>query len=64
MRSRKIEKMRRALMRSNTRLLLTAVVVFQALALGLLALRPGNESLQPLYHGAQRRGAGGGPCAF
>lgn len=48
MRSRKIEKMRRALMRSNTRLLLTAVVVFQALALGLLALRPGNESLQPL----------------
>jgi len=48
MRSRKIEKMRRALMRSNTRLLLTAVVVFQALALGLLALRPGNESMQPL----------------
>lgn len=48
MRSRKIEKMRRALMRSNTRLLLTAVVAFQALALGLLALRPGNESLQPL----------------
>ena len=48
MRSRKIEKMRRALMRSNTRLLLTAVVVFQALALGLLALRPGSESLQPL----------------
>ena len=48
MRSRKIEKMRRALMRSNTRLLLTAVVVFQALAFGLLALRPGNESLQPL----------------
>ena len=48
MRSRKIEKMRRALMRSNTRLLLTAVLVFQALALGLLALRPGAESLQPL----------------
>lgn len=48
MRSRKIEKMRRALMRSNTRLLLTAVVVFQALAMLLLSLRPGNTSLQPL----------------
>jgi len=48
MRSRKIEKMRRNLMRSNTRLLLTAVVVFQLLAFLLLAVRPGNESLQPL----------------
>lgn len=47
MSSRKIEKMRRALMRSNTRLLLTAVVIFQALALVLLALRPGSESIQP-----------------
>ena len=45
---RKAEKMRRALMRTNTRLLLTSVVVFQALALALLALRPDNASLQPL----------------
>lgn len=45
---RKAEKMRRALMRTNTRLLLTSVVVFQVLALALLALRPDNASLQPL----------------
>lgn len=48
MRSRKIEKMRRNLMRSNTRLLLTAVLVFQLLAFLLLAVKPDNESLQPL----------------
>ena len=48
MRSRKVEKMRRALMRSNTRLLLTAVVIFQLAALLLLSVRPGNPSLQPL----------------
>lgn len=48
MRNRKIEKMRRNLMRSNTRLLLTAVVIFQLLALLLLALKPGNESHQTL----------------
>ena len=45
---RKADKMRRALMRTNTRLLLTSVVVFQALALALLALRPDVTSLQPL----------------
>ena len=48
MRSRKIEKMRRNLMRSNTRLLLTSVVVFQLLAFLLLAVKPGNESMQTL----------------
>ena len=40
--------MRRALMRSNTRLLLTAVVIFQALAMLLIALKPETASLQPL----------------
>ncbi len=45
---RRAEQMRRALMRVNTRLLLTSVVIFQVLALGLLALRPDNETLQPL----------------
>lgn len=48
MRSRKIDKMRRALMRSNTRLLLTSVAVFQLLAMLLVALQPGEKSLQPL----------------
>ena len=48
MRSRKIEKMRRNLMRSNTRLLLTSVVVFQLLAFLLLTVKPGNESMQTL----------------
>lgn len=45
---RKAERMRRALMRVNTRLLLSSVVIFQILALGLLALRPDNESAQSL----------------
>ena len=45
---RKIEKMRRALMRSNTRLLLTAVLIFQALAMLLLVLKPEEKSMQPL----------------
>ena len=45
---RKVEKMRKALMRSNTRLLLTAVVIFQALAMLLIALKPETASLQPL----------------
>lgn len=45
---KKVEKMRRALMRSNTRLLLTAVAVFQALAMLLIALKPETTSLQPL----------------
>ena len=40
--------MRKALMRSNTRLLLTAVVIFQALAMLLIALKPETASLQPL----------------
>ena len=44
---KKVEKMRRALMRSNTRMLLTAVVIFQLLALVLLALKP-EATLQPL----------------
>ena len=48
MRSRKIDKMRKALMRSNTRLLLTAVVIFQVLAFLLIALRPGLDSTLPL----------------
>ena len=42
----RIGKMRRALMRSNTRLLLTAVIVFQALALALLTFRNGAPSPQ------------------
>lgn len=45
---RRIEKMRRALMRSNTRLLLTAVAVFELLAMLLIALKPETASLQPL----------------
>ena len=45
---KKVEKMRRALMRSNTRLLLTAVVIFQALAMLLIALKPETASLQQL----------------
>lgn len=45
---KKVEKMRKALMRSNTRLLLTAVVIFQALAMLLIALKPETASLQPL----------------
>lgn len=46
--NRRIEKMRRALMRSNTRLLLTAVVTLQCLAGLLVAVKPGAESYQPL----------------
>ena len=45
---RKIEKMRKALMRSNTRLLLTAVVVLQALSMLLISLQPGTIDLQAL----------------
>ena len=45
---RKIEKMKKALMRSNTRLLLTAVVIFEVLAMLLIALKPETESIQPL----------------
>ena len=49
---KKVEKMRKALMRSNTRLLLTAVVIFQALAMLLIALKPETASLQPLIFAA------------
>ena len=49
---KKVEKMRRALMRSNTRILLTAVVIFQALAMLLIALKPETASLQPLIFAA------------
>jgi len=45
---RKVEKMRKALMRSNTRLLLTAVVIFQALSMLLIAVQPEGFSLQAL----------------
>ena len=48
MRSKKIDKMRKALMRSNTRLLLTAVVMFQILSMLLIALRPDMNSSLPL----------------
>ena len=42
------DKMKRALMRSNTRLLLTAVMIFQALAMGLIALQSGGINRQAL----------------
>lgn len=48
MRRSKIDRMRRALMRSNTRLLLTAVLALQFLAMLLVALQPGAESWQRL----------------
>ena len=40
--------MRRALMRSNTRLLLSGVLIFQALAMALLAFKDGAVSVQAL----------------
>ena len=46
--SKKVERMRRALMRSNTRLLLSAVAIFQALALALAAFRGDAVSTQAL----------------
>lgn len=49
---RKIEKMRRALMRSNTRLLLTSVILFQALTLILIHLNPERQSAQTLIMAA------------
>ena len=42
------DKMKRALMRSNTRLLLTAVMIFQAAAMGLIALQSGEVNTQAL----------------
>lgn len=46
--SDKVEKMRKALMRSNTRLLLTAVMLFQLLTMGVIALKGGEVSRQAL----------------
>lgn len=44
----KVEKMRRALMRSNTRLLLSGVLVFQLLAMALVAFKDETVSVQAL----------------
>ena len=44
----KVEKMKRALMRSNTHLLLTAVMLFQFLAMLLIAFQRGGVNLQAL----------------
>ena len=41
--SNKVDKMRKALMRSNTRLLLTGVMILQCAAMALLAFRGGGE---------------------
>ena len=43
----KTEKMRRALMKSNTRRLLSAVALLEFLAMLLVALQPGEGTLQP-----------------
>ena len=45
---KKVERMRKALMRSNTRLLLTAVCLFQALSMLLISLQGGTVSVQAL----------------
>ncbi len=45
---KKVERMRKALMRSNTRLLLTAVCLFQALSMLLISLQGGAISVQAL----------------
>lgn len=44
----KVQKMKKALMRSNTRLLLSAVMLFQAVCMLLIALQPGELNLQAL----------------
>lgn len=44
----KVEKMKKALMRSNTRLLLSAVMLFQALAMLVIAFQKGTVNLQAL----------------
>lgn len=46
--SQKVDKMRKALMRSNTRLMLSGVVLFQALAMLLTAFRRETVSVQAL----------------
>lgn len=44
----KVDKMRKALMRTNTRLLLSAVMLFQFLSMALLAFKGGEVSVQAL----------------
>lgn len=44
----KLDRMKRALMRSNTKLLLSAVMLFQALAMLLIAFQKGTVNLQAL----------------
>ena len=48
----RVYRMKKALRRSNTRLLLTAVMIFQAAAMLLVALQGGQISLQPLIMAA------------
>ena len=44
----KVDKMKRALMRSNTRLLLSAVMIFQVIAMLVIAFQSGTVNLQAL----------------
>lgn len=44
----KVDKMKRALMRSNTRLLLSAVMIFQVIAMLVIAFQSGTANLQAL----------------
>ena len=46
--SKKVDKMRRALMRSNTRLLLTGVMLLQVTAMALVAFKDETVSVQAL----------------
>ena len=48
MRQNKLDRMKRALMRSNTKLLLSAVMLFQALAMLLIAFQKGTVNVQAL----------------
>ena len=48
MQRERIDEMRQALMRSNTRLLLSAVMMFQAAAMGLIAFQSGTVNVQAL----------------
>ena len=48
MNSSKVEKMKKALMRSNTHLLLSAVMLFQCLAMLLIAFQRGGVNVQAL----------------
>ena len=52
MKSGSVEKMRRALPRSNTRLLLSAVMIFQVIALLLIAFQSETINMQPLIMAA------------